>query len=93
MALGFGRVSAVAVRDLAPIPQMVPSDVEVRIATPHELDVVDQFVDEEAVFHAGSPIFRPYLRAATLTPSAVRAARRRPGGRRPRVPARSSRWA
>jgi len=71
VALGFGRVNAVAVRDLAPVDRPLPSDVEVRIATPDELDVVDRLVDEEAVFHAGSPIFRPYLRDATV--DAVRA--------------------
>ena len=42
-----------------------------RIATPDDLDVVDRLVDEEAVFHAGSPIFRPYLREQTA--DAVRA--------------------
>ena len=71
VALGFGRVNAVAVRDLAPVDRPLPFDVEVRIATPDELDVVDRLVDEEAVFHAGSPIFRPYLRDATV--DAVRA--------------------
>ena len=65
VALGFGRANVVAVRDLAAISRPCPTDVEVRIATPDELDVVDRLVDEEAVFHAASPIFRPYVRAAT----------------------------
>jgi GNAT superfamily N-acetyltransferase len=30
-----------------------------------DLDVVDRLVDEEAIFHAGSPIFRPYVREQT----------------------------
>jgi GNAT superfamily N-acetyltransferase len=53
------------------VERSVPSDVEVRVATLEELDVVDRLVDEEAVFHAGSPMFRPYRRQATET--AVRA--------------------
>ena len=65
VALGFGRANVVAVRDLSPPGRPSPVDVEVRIATPEELDVVDRLVDEEAVFHASSPIFRPYVRAAT----------------------------
>jgi GNAT superfamily N-acetyltransferase len=71
VALGFGRVNAVAVRDLAPIDRRVATDVQVRAATPDELDIVEQLVDEEAVFHAGSPIFRPYQRDDTA--QAVRA--------------------
>jgi hypothetical protein len=65
VSLGFGRSSAVAVRDLGPTGRPVPSGVEVRVAGPDDLDVVDRLVDEEAVFHAGSPIFRPYLREQT----------------------------
>jgi GNAT superfamily N-acetyltransferase len=71
VALGFGRVNAVAVRDLAPLERPPVSDVEVRVATPEELDIVDWLVDEEAVFHAGSPMFRPYRRDETA--DAVRA--------------------
>ena len=71
VALGFGRASAVAVRDLAPLGRPLPSDVEVREATPDELDVVDRLVDEESVFHAGGPVFRPYRRDETA--DAVRA--------------------
>lgn len=70
VTLGFGRANAVAVRDLAPVGR--DHDVDVRVATPDELDVVDRLVDEETVFHAGSPMFRPYRRAATV--DAVRAA-------------------
>ncbi len=70
-ALGFGRANVVAVRDLAPTGARAPSGVTVRIATPAELDVVARLVDEEAVFHAGSPIFRPYVGAQTAP--AVRA--------------------
>jgi GNAT superfamily N-acetyltransferase len=71
VALGFGRVTVVAVRDLTPLDGDRRGDVEVRTATPQELDLVDSLVDEEAVFHAGSPIFRPYRRRETT--EAVRA--------------------
>jgi GNAT superfamily N-acetyltransferase len=70
VTLGFGRANAVAVRDRARVD--VDAGGDVRIATSDELDVVDRLVDEEAVFHAGSPMFRPYRRAATA--DAVRAA-------------------
>jgi GNAT superfamily N-acetyltransferase len=71
VALGFGRVNVVAVRDLAPIDRPIPTDVGVRAATLDEIDIVDRLVDEESVFHAGSPIFRPYRRSETA--DAVRA--------------------
>ncbi len=70
-ALGFGRSAAVAIRDLTPLRNRPATDVEIRTASPDELDVVDRLVDEESVFHAGSPIFRPYRRAETA--DAVRA--------------------
>jgi GNAT superfamily N-acetyltransferase len=70
-ALGFGRINVVAVRDLAPTGRPAGSGVEVRLAGLDDLDDVDRLVDEEAVFHAGSPIFRPYVRAQTV--EAVRA--------------------
>ncbi len=71
-ALGFGRISLVAVRDLRPVDRAPGADsVTVRIATPDDLDVVDRLVDQESVFHAGSPIFRPYRRDETM--AAVRA--------------------
>ncbi len=66
VALGFGRTALVAVRDLAPLDRPVGPDVEIRIATPDDLDIVDRLVDEEAVFHARSPIFRPYRRDETV---------------------------
>jgi GNAT superfamily N-acetyltransferase len=65
VALGFGRVNVVAVRDLAPIDRRIASDVQVRVATSDELDIVERLIDEEAVFHAGSPMFRPYVRDET----------------------------
>ena len=71
VALGFGRLSSFAVRGVDPIDRAIPPDVEIRKASPDELDIVDRLVDEEAVFHAGSPIFRPYRRSATV--DAVRA--------------------
>jgi GNAT superfamily N-acetyltransferase len=71
VALGFGRTSAVAVRDLTPTGRRAPASVTVRVATPSELDVVERLVDEEAVFHAGSPMFQPYVGAETA--AAVRA--------------------
>ncbi len=71
-ALGFGRMNVVALRALQPeIAAADESDVTVRLAAPEELDIVERLVDEEAVFHAGSPIFRPYVRDATR--EAVRA--------------------
>jgi GNAT superfamily N-acetyltransferase len=60
VALGFGRVVAVAVRDLTPVDRRLATDVAVRVAAPDELAIVDRLVDEESVFHARSPIFRPY---------------------------------
>jgi len=62
-ALGFGRFDVVAARDLSPIDRK--GIATVRQATPDDLDSVDRLVDEEAVFHARSPIFRPYVRAQT----------------------------
>ena len=64
VALGFGRANVVAVRDLRPVERRADR-VEVRVAAADELDVVDVLVDEESVFHAGSPIFRPYRRTET----------------------------
>ena len=71
VALGFGRVDAVAVRDLAPVDRPLPQDIEVRTAAPRELDIVDRLIDEEAAFHARSPMFCPYRRDDTA--AAVRA--------------------
>lgn len=71
VALGFGRQSAVCVRDLSPVDGPAAEGVEIRLATPDELDIVDELVDEESIFHAGSPIFRPYMRGQTR--DAVRA--------------------
>jgi GNAT superfamily N-acetyltransferase len=71
VSLGFGRVSTVAVRDLAPLENPIAATAAIRIATTDDLDDVDRLVDEEAVYHAGSPIFRPYRRRETA--DAVRA--------------------
>jgi GNAT superfamily N-acetyltransferase len=71
VALGFGRINVVAVRDLEPLVRRDVSAIQVRVAAPDELDLVDQLIDAEAVFHAGSPMFRPYVRDATA--EAVRA--------------------
>ncbi len=71
VALGFGRTSVVAVRDLAPLDRHVDVDVDVRVATADELDIVDRLVDEEPRFHAASPMFQPYVREQTV--AAVRA--------------------
>jgi GNAT superfamily N-acetyltransferase len=71
VALGFGRINAVAVRDLTPINRPPVSKLRIRQATSDELDIVERLIDEEAVFHAASPMFRPYVRDATVT--AVRA--------------------
>jgi GNAT superfamily N-acetyltransferase len=43
----------------------LPSDVAVRVTSVADLDLVDRLVDEEAVFHAKSPMFRPYVREQT----------------------------
>ena len=85
VSLGFGRVNDVAVRDIALLDRPLAADVQVRVATPDELDIVDQLVDEETAFDARSPMFRPYLRRQTAD-AVRRRARRRIGKRRPRVP-------
>ena len=93
VALGFGRVNAVAVRDLAPLERPPASDVEVRVATPEELDIVDRLVDEEAVFHARQPDVPP-LPAGRDGRRGPSRARHRAGERRPRLldrPARRAR--
>ncbi len=59
VALGFGRTALVAVRDLAPTGRPLPPDVEVRVAKPDELDIVDRLIDEEAVFHAAARCSAP----------------------------------
>jgi GNAT superfamily N-acetyltransferase len=70
-ALEFGRANVVAVRDLAPLDRPIASDLQIRVATPEEIDIVDRLVDEEVAFHARSPMFRPYQREQTA--QAVRA--------------------
>jgi GNAT superfamily N-acetyltransferase len=70
--LGFGRDHAAAIRDLRPLHHLPSGNVSIREATPEDLDIVDRLVDEEARYHAGSPIFRPYLRDQTR--EAVRSA-------------------
>jgi GNAT superfamily N-acetyltransferase len=65
VSLGFGRMSIFAIRTLDPIDRASPPDVAVRLATPSDLDSVERLIDEESVFHAGSPVFRPYLRHET----------------------------
>ncbi|MPZ98087.1 MAG: GNAT family N-acetyltransferase [Dehalococcoidia bacterium] len=64
--LGFGRSVAVGARDLRPVEGRRPPSVTVRQATPDDLEVVTRLVDEEARFHAQSPIFRPYVAADTV---------------------------
>ena len=50
--LGFGRGGAFALRRVAePLPD-ASHDVEVRVATVEDLDVVHRLIDEEARFHA-----------------------------------------
>ena len=71
VALGFGRTNVVALRHLRPLEPPPPTDVEVRVALPDELDLVDALIDEEPRFHARSPIFQPYRREETK--DAVRA--------------------
>ena len=71
VALGFGRVSNMAVRDLAPTGRPCAGGVDVRVATSDEVEVVQRLVDQEAVFHASSPILRPYV--GPETHAAVRA--------------------
>jgi GNAT superfamily N-acetyltransferase len=64
-ALGFGRMNVVAVRDLSPIDRPSGAGVQIRQASPDELDIVESLIDTEAVFHASSPMFRPYVRDET----------------------------
>ena len=61
--LGFGRGGAFAVRTIADALPDPPTDVDVRVAGLEDLDVVHRLIDEEARFHAGAPIFRPYVSA------------------------------
>ncbi len=63
--LGFGKANAVAIRDLSPLPADRVGSIDVRPATPEDLDTVQRLVDEEAKFHATSPIYRPYVEAQT----------------------------
>lgn len=70
-SLGFGKANAVAIRDLSPLRRSGTRAVEIRRATPDDIDIVQRLVDEEARFHATSPIFRPYV--AEQTQRAVRA--------------------
>lgn len=71
VALGFGRLNAVAVRDLRVVGRPTPGGVEVRMATVADLDTVDRLVDLEPAHHARGPMFQPYRRAETV--AAVRA--------------------
>jgi GNAT superfamily N-acetyltransferase len=60
--LGFGRLNAFAVRDIAPLSGPVPAGgIDVRQATLADLESVVRLVDEESRFHATSPIFRAYV--------------------------------
>jgi GNAT superfamily N-acetyltransferase len=59
--LGFGRGGAFAVRNAAATLPGTPADVDVQIAAIEDLDVVTRLIDEEARFHAGAPIYRPYV--------------------------------
>lgn len=59
--LGFGGSAAVAARDLAPVAAGRIGKVQVRRAAPEDLDTVDRLVLEESRYHAGAPIFRPFL--------------------------------
>ncbi len=72
--LGFGRANAVAARDLAPVDTRLESKVPVRRATLEDLDTVGRLVLEESRYHAGAPVFRPYL--ARDTAAQVRDAHR-----------------
>jgi GNAT superfamily N-acetyltransferase len=62
--LGFGRANVVAVRSTEPVGRGNPA-VVVRRATPDDVDRVQGLIDEEARFHAGAPISRPYLAGDT----------------------------
>jgi GNAT superfamily N-acetyltransferase len=65
--LGFGRVSAFAIRDAGPVERggAAPPGVDVRRAAPIDLDAVLRLQDEEPRFHARAPIWRPYVQADT----------------------------
>jgi ribosomal protein S18 acetylase RimI-like enzyme len=59
--LGFGRGGAFALRNAAASLPAARDDIDVRIASIEDLEVVSRLVDEEARFHAGPPIYRPYV--------------------------------
>jgi GNAT superfamily N-acetyltransferase/predicted GNAT superfamily acetyltransferase len=68
--LGFGRSGAFAARDLSPLPRAGAPGVEVREATPEDIEIAVRLVDEEARYHALPPVFHAYI-----APDAVEAAR------------------
>lgn len=78
VALGFGRINAVAIRNLTPTDRPRALDVEVRLATSDELDVVDGLVDEEAVFTRGVRFFVRTVVTPPSTPSGTNSRRRSP---------------
>ncbi len=63
--LGFGRTGAFAARDLAPLTRPGAADVEVREATPEDIDTVLRLQDEEARYHSRAPVFHAYVAADT----------------------------
>lgn len=71
VALGFGRINAVAIRSLELLDIPLSDGVSIRIATPDDLDTVQRLVDEEPAFHAAPPMFQPLRQ--TETAAAVRA--------------------
>jgi GNAT superfamily N-acetyltransferase len=81
VALGFGRVNVVAVRDVAPLERPPASDVQVRVATSDELDIVARHDGHDIGIVSlgpgrGSPLYVPhgaaYIAATAVTPDARR---------------------
>ncbi len=60
MDLGFGRANAVGIRDTSPLP-VTPAPREVRRATVDDLDDVCAIGEAGDAYHAGTPMFTPWL--------------------------------
>ncbi len=62
--LGFGRSTAVGARPTAPL-ESPASTLDVRIATPDDLDAVYEIAASGNAFHAQPPVFTPYMEPHT----------------------------
>jgi ribosomal protein S18 acetylase RimI-like enzyme len=59
--LGFGRATAFAARDTSPVEAPSGSKVDVRQATPDDLEDVYRVACAGSAYHSQPPIFNPYL--------------------------------